>query len=143
MTYTPPDQITASGVSDQRTNNTGVTIPKATPIRINSSGELDFVDVSVEADITGFSGAASENIPNNAKGEFVNSGKISDIATTASLGDLLYISKSGDLTNQKPSIGVAGFIAGDFVVIVGVVAKNENNPLLKDLILNVDIVGQL
>lgn len=143
MTYTPPDAITATGVSDDRTNNTGVALNKGTPVGINNAGELSFVNVSNEAEVVSFTGAVAETIPNNAKGSFVNSGKISDITTTAALGDLLYIDKAGALTNTKPSIGVAGFVAGDFVVMVGVVAKNESNPLLKDIILNPNIVGQL
>lgn len=143
MSFRPYTEIKSSGVEDERTNNTGITINKGVPVRINTSGELDFINVSVEAEAINVSGVASEPITNGSKGSVVNSGKISDIATTAALGDIVYVSKSGSLTNVKPSIGVSGFVAGDFVVMVGIIAKNESNPTLKDLMLNVDVVGQL
>lgn len=143
MSFRPYNQLTASALTDSRSNNTGVPINKGTPVRINSSGELDFVNVSVENQILNIAGIASQTIPDGNAGAFLSSGKIEDITTTASFGDLVFISKTGTLTEIKPSIGVAGFLAGDFVVSVGVVAKNETNPLLKDLIINVEIKGQL
>ena len=143
MTYRPYNQLTASGLSDIRPNNTGVTITKGTPIRINSSGELDFVNVTSEAQALAASGIAAEDILNLTSGSIVTSGKVQNIITTASFGDLLFIDKTGALTNIKPSIGINSFVAGDFVVSAGVVAKNVSNPLLKDLIVIVDIIGQL
>lgn len=143
MTFRPYSQLTASGLSDSRTNNTGVTMAKGTPARINSSGELDFIDVSVESQALAGVGVVAQSILNNSQGTFLSSGKVEDITTLASFGDLVYVSKTGGLTNSKPSIGVDSFISGDFVIQVGVIAKNEANPLLKDLIINIAIVGQL
>ncbi len=143
MTFRPYDQLTASGVSDTRTNNSGVTFNKGTPVRINSNGELDFINVSVEAEALAVAGVVSETILDGNPGTFLNSGKIEDVTTSANFGDTLYISKSGALTDTKPSIGVGGFVASDFVISIGVVAKNESNPSLKDLVLNVDVIGQL
>jgi len=143
VTFRPYNQLTASGVTDTRPNNTGVTIPKATPVRMNSSGELDFVNVSVESEVFGISGVTNSDIANGSSGNLNSAGKVSNITTSGAFGDLLYISKSGGLTEVKPSIGVAGFVAGDFVVSIGVIGKNESDPLLKDLIVNVDIKGQL
>jgi hypothetical protein len=143
MTFRPYNQLTASGLSDQRTNNTGVTMPKGTPARINVLGELDFIDVSVEAEALAGVGVTAQSIPNAAQGTFLSSGKIEDITTTAAFGDLVYVDKTGAISNTKPSIGVGGFVAGDFVIQVGVIAKNESNPTLKDLIISVAIVGQL
>ena len=143
MTYRPYNQLTATGISDDRSNNTGVLIGKGTPVRINTSGELDFIDVSVEAESLAVAGVTTNDISNGAKGSMTNTGKVEDITTTASLGDTLYVSKTGGLTNTKPSIGVGGFLSGDFVIGVGVVAKNESNPLLKDLVLNIAVIGQL
>ena len=143
MTYRPYNTFTASGVSDNRPNNTGVTINKGTPVRINASGELDFIDVSIESQASGAAGVVSQNILDGASGPVITSGKVSDITTSAAFGDLMYIDKTGILTNIKPSIGVNSFISGDFVVSIGVIAKNADNPINKDLVIMVDIVGQL
>lgn len=143
MTYRPYNALTASGLSDIRTNNSGVSINKGVPVRINAAGELDFINVSVEAQALSVAGIAGQTIPNSTSGTFLSSGKVEDITTTANFGDTMYISKTGELTNTKPSVGIDGFIAGDFVVSVGVIAKNEGNPLLKDLIINIDVQGQL
>ena len=143
MTYRPYDRITTAGVSDGRPNNTGGTITKGVPVRINTSGELDGIDVSSENDSLNIIGVAADNIPTSSTGEVVSSGKVADIATFAAFGDVLYIDKSGQLTNIKPAIGINGFVSGDFVIIVGVVAKNVDNPGLKDLVLNIQVVGQL
>lgn len=143
MTFRPYQELKSVGVEDTRPNNTGVTISKATPIRINGSGELDFVNVSVESEAVNVAGVAGENIGDGSTGDFVSNGKITNISTSANFGDTLYVSKSGGLTATKPSIGVNGFVAGDFVIAVGVIAKNQSNPSNKDLVLNIDIVGQL
>ena len=57
--------------------------------------------------------------------------------------DVLYVSKTGGVTNVKPSIGVDGFTAGDVIIRLGVVSKNRDNPSNKDLIVNVAIIGVL
>lgn len=88
-------------------------------------------------------GVASESIANGSSGAFITTGKVTNITTSASFGDVVYVSKTGILTNTKPSIGAGGFIAGDFVVSVGVIAKNADNPSSKDLVVIIDVVGQL
>lgn len=143
MTYRPYSLLTASGISDIRPNNSGVTILKGTPTRINASGELDFINVAIEAQALSVAGCVSEDISNATSGVIITSGKVADITTSASFGDLMYIDKTGNLTNVKPSIGVNSFVAGDFVVSIGVIAKNTTNPVLKDLVIMVDIIGQL
>jgi len=143
MTFRPYTSLTATGVSDIRTNNTGATINKGQPTRINTSGELDFVNPAVEADSIGTIAVAQVSILNGLSGAVVAGGKVEDVTVTASLGDVVYVSKIGGLTNQKPSIGIDGFVSGDIVIQVGVIAKNEASPSLKDLIVNIDIVGQL
>lgn len=143
MTYRPSAASNASSLSDTRVNNTGSTILKGTPVRLNVMGELDFVNVGLENEALGIAGLASVDIPNGANGFITLSGKITNITTTAVLGDLVWIAKSGGLTNLKPTIGIDGFVAGDFVIIVGVIGKNQDNPANKDLIINLAIVGQL
>lgn len=143
MSYTPDNLIKATGIEFKYLNSTGVSLSKATPVKIDSIGNLDFVNVSIEADVFALGGVTGELIPDGIRGKIAKSGRIEDITTTASFGDPVYISKTGDLTNIKPSTGVNSFVAGDFIVRVGTIAKNENNPLLKDLILEMTIVGQL
>lgn len=143
MTFRPYDRITTPAVSDSRPNNTGGLILKGTPVTINAIGELAGVDVTVEASSLNIVGVATDNISNGSSGEFISSGKIADISTTGNFGDVMYVDKSGGLTATKPTIGLDGFVAGDLVIIVGVIAKNTSNPALKDLVINLNIVGQL
>ena len=143
MTYRPYTSLTASGVSDNRPNNSGVTINKAIPVRVNTLGELDFVNVSVESEAMNVAGVASADILDGNSGSFITSGKIENVTVSGNFGDIMYVSKTGDLTNTKPSIGVGGFLEGDFIISVGVVGKNAVTPANKDLIVMIDVVGQL
>jgi len=123
-------------------NNTGVLLQKLTPVRINNLGVVDSIDVSLEEAIS-VSGVTTEDILNGASGGSISSGIIEDITTSFNLGDVIYVSKSGDLTNTKPSIGVDSFLEGDYVIKIGVISKNELNPAAKDIYINISIVGQL
>ena len=143
MTYRPYTSLAAASLSDTGLNNTGVAINKGIPVRIDSIGNLAFIDVSIEGEVDNIAGVATESIANAAIGGFATAGRLEDITTTAVLGDLVYVSKAGGLTNLKPSDGIGGFLVGDFVISVGVVAKNQTNPLLKDLIININLEGQL
>jgi hypothetical protein len=143
MTYRPTGAATSTSVSDNRINNTGVTILKATPVRFNTAGELEFINVGIEAETLSIAGVASADIPTATAGNVITSGKIANVSTIAIFGDVVWVAKSGGLTNLKPSIGIDGFVAGDFVVVVGVIAKNQDNPGNKDLVVNINLVGQL
>ena len=143
MTFRPYSAIVTAGVGHDRTNSTGSLITKGTPLRINTSGTLDFINVSVESEAVAVSGIATNDITSGQKGTITSGGKIEDITTTASLGDLLYVSKTGGLTSVRPEIGAGGFLSGDFVIMAGVVAKNETNPVKKDIIVSMDIQGRL
>lgn len=135
--------VPSKSVADNLPNNTGVTITKLTPVRIDGSGDIDTVDVSTEAEALATIGVAAEDILNGETGDIANSGRIEDITTSASNGDVLYIDKTGALSNVKPQIGVGSFVAGDFVIFVGTVTKNQDNGSNKDLLINVTIIGQL
>lgn len=143
MTYRPYDSITAVGLADQRTNVSGVSMPKATPVRMRPDGDMDFVDVSIEAHAFAVSGVTSAIVTNLSTGPVLTSGRLINITTSFAFGDPVYVSKTGDLTNIKPSRGVNGFVAGDYVIAIGVIGKNADNPADKDLILNIGLVGQL
>jgi hypothetical protein len=150
MSYNPnfsgisivPEATSSKAVQLKSTNMTGSALTKLTPVRLNSSGNMESIDVSIEAQALAIAGLLNTDVMNGTVGEIANSGRIADILT-ASIGDVLYVSKSGGTTNIKPEIGVDGFVADDFVIRLGVVIKNVDNPLLKDLLVNISIVGQL
>lgn len=109
---------------------------------MTSSG-LAMVDVSVEADIDAFVGVLSADTTNTSSGNVANSGTIEDITTSFAVGSAVYINKVGLLTNVKPSIGVNGFGEGDFCIRIGMIAINNDNALKKDLIVQIQMMGQL
>jgi hypothetical protein len=121
----------------------GHTISKGTPIYCNASGNAKEVDVSIESEAMAVIGLAQSDILIGTYGKVVSSGLVKDVSIVFSFGDVIYISKTGTLTNVKPSIGVGGFLAGDFVVKVGVVTKNKDDVLKRDIAVNVQIMGQL
>lgn len=148
MTYNPNfssiSTVAASGsVSNTVINNTGGPLSKLTPIRIDSSGDMAIINVSIEADIEAMAGITASDTLNGEIGDIANSGRMVDITTSFALGSPIYLSKAGGLTDIKPSIGVSGFISSDFVVRVGIIAKNNLDPLKKDLLININLVGQL
>lgn len=143
MTYRPYNVLKSSGIQLNYTNNSGSPISKGTPVCQKSSGLIDFINVSVESDVFSFIGVAGSDISNLLKGPVSTNGRVEDVTVTGSFGDPLYVSKTGGLTTTKPEIGVDGFVASDFVLRVGVIAKNETNPILKDVILDIQLVGQL
>jgi hypothetical protein len=146
MTYRPYAAIVSAiesfNVKSSLLNSSGLTIQKHAPVRLNTSGDLSVIDVSLDAHALGTMGVANELIVNGSYGEVVTHGKAEDIAGF-SFGDFIYVSKTGGLTSALPSEGVDGFVAGDWVIRVGVIGKNEDNPLLKDLFINFQIIGQL
>ena len=144
MSYRPYNTLKSTGVAlGGYTNSSGVDIDKATPVRQDASGDIDFINVSIESDIKRFLGLTNATILNGASGEVAITGKIENVTTSFDFGDSLYISKSGTLVNVEPDIGVNGFVSGDFVYYIGVIAKNEDNPTLKDIVLAPDLRGQL
>lgn len=125
-------------------NDHGDVILKATPVRITSLGRLEKVNVSNESQMQAIAGVLKADLLAGESGSIIPSGILENITLGgATFGDLIYVSKTGDLTNVKPSIGVGGFVAGDFVIKVGVIAKNLVNPSNKDLLVSITIVGQL
>ncbi len=101
------------------------------------------VDVSVEGDIDAFAGVLSADLITASSGAVATSGTIENITTSFAVGSAVYINKLGLLTNVKPSLGVNGFGEGDFVIKIGMIAKNNDNGSLKDLIVQIQMMGQL
>lgn len=145
MTYNPTARgipSLARAASRLLANNTGNTVAKATPVRLSATGLLP-IDVSNESQANAIAGLTKIDITNLSIGEVVSSGILENISTSAGIGDIMYVSKSGDLTNIKPSIGVNSFVTGDWVIRVGAIAKNNDNPVQKDILVNIQIVGEL
>jgi hypothetical protein len=146
MTYRPYaaiiSAIQSSNLKSNLLNNSGLTIQKHQPVRINSNGDMSVIDVSLDAHALGAIGMAEDITVTGAYGYVITHGKAEDI-TGFNLGDFMYVSKTGGLTSSLPSEGVDGFVAGDWVIRVGVIGKNEDDPLLKDLFINFQIIGQL
>lgn len=144
MSYNPR----FSGVTDitlnyRELNNTGITIPKAAPVRIDVDGNMARISVSVEDEALSIAGLVENDVTVGVGGSIINTGRIKDVTTAAGFGDTIYLSATGGITEIKPTIGSNGFIAGDFVVKLGIVSKNQADPLKKDLFINIVVVGQL
>lgn len=124
------------------TNPNASSIPKGRPIRLTPTG-ITTIDVSNEIEANSIAGITRTIINGYGQGEIVTAGLLEDIGAIGIVGDVFYVDKSGGLTNIKPSIGINGFIAGDWVVRVGILASNNSNPVLFDLLVNISIVGAL
>lgn len=137
------DVVPSKVVAMDITNLTGTTLLKFTPVYIHSDGTYKRINVSIEAQALGCVGVVSEDINDTSTGKLAYNGTIENVTTAADFGDILFVDKTGGITNVKPSIGLGGFIADDFVVQIGIIAKNIDTPANKDLVLNVQVIGQL
>jgi hypothetical protein len=143
MSYNPFTRQSNSGFTGRfNQNQSGSAIPKGTPVKITSSG-ISLVDVSSETDIDAFGGVLAQDAANSTAGQIVVSGTISTITTSFAVGSVVFISKTGILTNVKPSIGVNGFGEGDFIIKIGMIAVNPDNTSNKDLLVQIQNMGQL
>lgn len=125
-------------------NNSGSSIAELSAIYIDGNGDIDKVDVSNENTITTFIGITQATIANASTGPVALQGRIANITTSFNFGDYVYVSAvPGILTNILPAVGSNGFVSGDFLIRVGVIAKNSSNPLQKDLLIDLEIIGQL
>jgi hypothetical protein len=101
------------------------------------------IDISNEIEANSIAGITRTIINGYGQGEIVTAGLLEDIGAIGTVGDVFYVDKLGGLTNIKPSIGINSFIANDWVIRVGVLASNNSNPVLFDLLVNISIVGAL
>jgi hypothetical protein len=124
-------------------NGTGIAIPQGTPVSTNSIGQIVPTDVTSQASVQAIVGYANVRIPSGAYGGVISSGRLENISTSFAIGDAVYIGLGGTLINTKPDYGVSGFAAGDWIVFVGVLTKNEFNPTLTDLQLFTQTIAQL
>jgi len=125
-------------------NGSGSTLAKGKMVSVNASGQLLVTLPTSETLVQSIVGTTSMSIPDAATGSVVDNGRLEDITTSLAIGDPVYLNRDGTFTNIKPSEGDANaFEAGDFVIFVGVVVKNEFNGSLKDLKLMISVIGQL
>lgn len=145
MSYNPndffPPAISRSAGPDA-SNASGSSIGKGVPVRLTASG-MALVDPSVESQVDGIAGITRTSVATGTSGDIVSAGLLEDISTSIAVGFPAYLGSDGLLTGSKPSIGTAGFDVGDFIVRLGIVSENTSNPSLKDLLVNIQIVGML
>ena len=131
----------ATGSSYQ--NGSGSTIAQGVLVSVNSSGQIAPTDTTSETSVLGIVGFTTVSMPNGSTAQIIDNGRLENITTSFIPGTHLYLDTTGNLTNIQPSVGVNGFIAGDFVVSVGMVVVNQFNPSLYDLKLMIAVIGQL
>jgi hypothetical protein len=124
-------------------NDSNVTIAALSAVSIGLTGNLITTNVSDEVSALSTVGLTINTMLNNATDNVILSGRLVGVTTPFSYRDVLYVSKDGSLTNNKPTIGSNSFISGDFIVKVGVVCSNSSNPLVQDIVINIQVVGQL
>lgn len=124
-------------------NNSGGTLAQATPVYVDSSGDILAVDPSSQAKVLSMVGLLNADTTNGQEGQVSDAGRLENVVIGFSIGSPLWVSKAGFLTATAPAIGSNGFAAGDYVVFVGVVAQNEFNPSDKDIKLMLTVIGQL
>ena len=134
----------ASYLTSFGTNGTLVALAQGSPVSVSISGTLQPVNVSDTANATASVGIVfAPSIGVGAIGEYITNGLFIGMGAVFSFGDVIYVDKSMALSNVRPSVGVGGFLAGDYIVKIGVVVRNQSNPLVKDLLVGVQVVGKL
>ena len=113
-------------------------------VRQDTSGYLFAgINAKIESQATSIIGVVPNTIPSQTLGDVILKGRIVNIGTSFSVNDVIYLGVSGACTHTPPEIGVGGFEAGDFVVEIGRVSKNADNPTQKDLLVDIKVIGQL
>lgn len=124
-------------------NASGADIAFLQPVASDSGGRAKAVDPSSQSDMLKVLGVAATIIPNNGSGNVITHGKIENITTTFSWGDYVYVGKDGLLTNIIPEVGSNGFVEGDYIIRIGLIVRNKDVPANKDLVVQIERLGQL
>ena len=115
-----------------------------TPVCVGPAGTLQLIDVSNTALATASVGLVLDSsVAVFASCEVVTMGLFESAGGAFAFGDVLYVNKAKELSNVRPQVGVDGFVFGDYVVKIGTVVRNKTNPLVKDILVNVQVVGRL
>lgn len=121
-------------------NISGGTLFKGTVVRSDGNG-IEKVDPGVESQVDAISGVVNSDIVDQAFGNVIFVGLVENVPGGFNFGDVIFLDKSGNLTNIKPSIGVNSFGSGDFVIKIGTIIKNSAGQ--RDLLVNIQNIGQL
>lgn len=148
MGYNPSASGTAfkgssRSISTNYTNASGALLPMASVVSANASGQIVVIDLTSDTSVGRFLGLTSVDMPAAAQGGVVNAGRLENVTTSFAVGDALYVNYDGTLTNVKPDYGVGSFVAGYYVIFIGVIVKNEFNTSLYDIQLMPQVIGQL
>ncbi len=143
LSFGPQFFGSARSLQTSYVNGTAFTITAAVPVSIQTNGTIALVNPTSDSSIAGLVGITVGSIAPSASGLVIDSGRLEKVSTTFSVGDALYINTDGTVINIRPAIGIGAFVAGDYVVFVGVVVQNQYNPSLKDYKLYLTVVGQL
>jgi hypothetical protein len=99
--------LPALATSSPFNNASGSSIAAYTPVSIDASGQLQAIDVSSEAASFALAGVTTGSIANGTSGNVVTSGILSNITTSYSLGDVLFvINKFKHFTGNYPIFSV-------------------------------------
>jgi len=145
MSYSPRSRgstATSKATAKRGVNNSGSAILKAVLVKMNASG-ISKVNPSIESDVDSIAGVTLDLTLDGNTTDIAASGGVENISTSFDFGSPVYLGKDGALTNQKPSLGIGTWVAGDFVVRIGVIAQNADISGQKDLIINIQILGAL
>jgi len=135
---TPTSKVAGSFV-----NSTGGLLSQLTVVRVLGNGSIGMIDVTDRDQVYSIFGALESNVANGDSVSVISKGRIKNITTSFNTGDVIFLDKSSNLTNITPEIGVNGFVVGDFVVRLGIIVQNEENPSNKDIIIDIQIIGSL
>lgn len=138
------DDINAEALAESMLNNTVSLITEGTPVSIAADGNIEPVDVSDAANAQAFLGVTLEDINPGQKGLVLIGGVLKNIGAL-NFRDILYVDKSGGLTNTKPAIGasIPAFANNDWVIEVGIVVADPDTSSQRNLIVRPRVVGKL
>lgn len=134
---------TGASYTESLLNTSGQTLNALTPVKQNTSSHISKIDVSIESDVMNIIGLLTVTTVNNTAGAVLLNGFLQNISTGFNVADVLYVDTNGNLTNIVPNIGSNGFSRGDFVVKMGRILQNINNPSNQDFKLEMSVIGQL
>lgn len=127
------------------TNASSITsIPQGTLCFVNNAGFIGPVDVSNQATVDAKVGVAEVRIATSGTGPVVSGGRLENFTTSFPVGTPLFVGTDGSPTNIYPEDGVNGFVAGDYVIFLGVLVPNQTNPSTElDIQLFLQVIGVL
>lgn len=137
--------IIASGTAiiESFTSNHGAPLTAMILVKQDTDSNISGVDLTSESDVANILGVLLDSINDGESGDVALSGLVQNVTTSFEVGDVIYLSVDGDFTSDVPDIGVDDFEEGDFVVKIGRVIKNVSNPIQKDFLLEIQVIGQL